>query len=272
MELFIAPGTTEIEDGLYCEREDIDTLVLPDSLERIGAEAFSGCVNLRALICPPSLSEIGPAAFMGCSSLRRAVLSEAQTEISDGCFLECESLNELRFSSKLKSVGSLALQGTALETFNAPISLGFIGEQAFWDCNKLREANVPNHSCIIEQDAFGSCYELTRGYIAAGYCGKDDPVSNLLYTLLILSCPDKHTAADISRAESFVRRNEALIMEWVLEHKNTASMTGIMQRRLIDTENIGKYVAMASERGYTELTALLLKFAGEADIEAEFEL
>ena len=45
----------------------MSSVVIPDSVTRIGNEAFCGCTSLSNIILPDSVTSIGESAFEGCS-------------------------------------------------------------------------------------------------------------------------------------------------------------------------------------------------------------
>lgn len=272
MELLIPFGTEYIEDGEYagCEAERI---ILPGSLLGIGSEAFANSPNLRELILPDSLTQLGAACFLGCGALETVGLPRSLRTIGEGVFVECGALKSVCFPDGLLRIEAMAFQSSGLQSVTVPESVEYIGENAFWECEALREANVLGRDTVIEENAFGCCYELTRGYIAPGCAGVCSPPEELLYTLLWCSCPERHREAESRRARDYIQRNEPLIMERIFKYNNVAAMTGLATQRLIKPESINAYVRQAAGLGLTEITALLLKCRGGAGIQdGEFEL
>ena len=47
----------------------LEKVVLPDTITKIGASAFSSCHNLTSIVLPQDIKEIGDHAFSGCWSL-----------------------------------------------------------------------------------------------------------------------------------------------------------------------------------------------------------
>lgn len=272
MELLIPFGTEYIEDGEFSECE-AERVILPESLKEIGSEAFSGCARLREISLPPMLRELSPAVFLDCEVLERVEMPEGLLEIGEGAFVNCGALREISFPSSLRRIDAMAFWGCGLESVTVPASVESVEENAFWECESLREANVLGRATAVGDNAFGSCYNLTRGYIAPGYCGKTDAPAELLYTLLWCTCPSRHDAATGERARAFIGANEQLVMERVFKYNNTAALTGIAELALLRPENINGYVRQAADAGLTELTALLLKARGAArDLDGEFKL
>ena len=143
-----------------------------------------------------------------------------------------------------------------------PVSVTHIGDNAFWDCPALRQADVGNPQAHIGINAFGNCPTLISGYMAPGYPEEASAPAELLYTLLWCSCPDRHTAATASRAEQFIRSQQDLIMERILKYNNVPAMTGLSARHLLSPERIDGYLQQALALELTEITALLLAAKG----------
>ena len=72
----------------------------------------------------------------------RVVVHRGVTAIAEDAFRDWTSLADVAFElgSQLETVGAHAFMGTALERFDAPISLRRIDAGAFANCRNLREA------------------------------------------------------------------------------------------------------------------------------------
>lgn len=248
--LEIFPGTREIISEQFMENSGVEKAVLPEGIEKIGAASFYLCENLREINIPSSVKTIGEGAFLYCSGLESIKLREGLEEIEN-----------------------LAFQCTGLRSVTVPESVKYIGEEAFFDCRNLAQADVLGKDTVIDDDAFGSNYSLVRGYIAGGFPQKVSPGSELQYSLLWASCPEKHDDEICARAIRFIQNNEMLVMERIFKYNNTAAMNGISRYRLLDESKVDGYVKYANDNGFTELTALLIKCKGEErNFEDEFEL
>lgn len=60
----------EVKDLSFCDK--LTSVVLPDTIEKIGNTAFSGCVNLKRVKLPYYLRTLGNAVFSMCSSLTKS--------------------------------------------------------------------------------------------------------------------------------------------------------------------------------------------------------
>jgi len=272
--LTIAPGTQYIKSQQFSENPEIRKLIIPDGVGFMEDEAFAECEALEEVILPEGLVNISVAAFASCVSLNKINIPSTVKSIEDGAFLFCESLQSIELPEGLEEISSLAFQSSGLESISVPATVKSIGEEAFFECPSLMHADVLGHETRIGLNAFGSNYALLSGFIAPGYPQLEQSGSSeLLYTLLWCSCPEKHSEATTKRAESFIRSQEALIMERILKMNNIPAMTGLAQRGLLAAANIDKYLKAALSAGQTEISALLLKAkAVSGSDEEEFEL
>ena len=93
--IHLSEGVTSIGSCAFYARDescdwyptaDLTTVILPDSLQRIGDAAFTYCVKLQSVIIPDSVTDIGRSAFAWCSSLEEVVISNNLTTIPAGLF------------------------------------------------------------------------------------------------------------------------------------------------------------------------------------------
>ncbi len=77
---------------------------VPDSVKRIGAEAFKDRGNISKVILPDSVEEIGEAAFAGCSSLTETEGGSNVRKISDRAFADCP-INTIHIPASVESIG-----------------------------------------------------------------------------------------------------------------------------------------------------------------------
>lgn len=107
------------------------TLILPDTLQRIGKYAFQGCTAMNDIIIPASVTYIGEGAFYGCPSLDYIYFKEdiTITEIPE----------RLCYGGSLKGVGIAYNNGTFTKDDNIefPESITKINNNAFENCSSM---------------------------------------------------------------------------------------------------------------------------------------
>lgn len=248
--LEVFPGTEYLESEKFAENPEIRSVILPEGLKHVSVACFHACTELREVSLPSTLKSVDDGAFLLCENLHRILLPEGLEEISD-----------------------LAFQESGLVQITVPASVKRIGEEAFFACPLLCEANVSGADTDIAVNAFGSNYSLIRGYIAPGFPAESCPGSELMYSLLWASCPDRHSEETSRRAEAFITANQSLVMERIFKYNNVPAMTGIAGRCLLNPAEIDGYVKQSARLGLTELTALLIRAKGSADtFDEEFAL
>ena len=84
------------------------TLVLPESVKKIGSGAFSGVSGLKKIIIPGSVKEIASNAFSNNKTLETVVLNEGIEIIGISAFSQCDSLTNVQLPSTVKKIGSYA--------------------------------------------------------------------------------------------------------------------------------------------------------------------
>ena len=64
----ILDGITEITDNFLLGASDLKSMRIPDTVERIGKQAFSSCIELVDVYIPRSVTAIDNYAFDNCSN------------------------------------------------------------------------------------------------------------------------------------------------------------------------------------------------------------
>ena len=83
-----------IGDAAFSESNIIE-IGLPQTLEKIGDEAFYGCSRLRNMTYPESLKSIGVSAFEDCVKMTEVVLCENVEKIEAYAFAGCTGLTNV---------------------------------------------------------------------------------------------------------------------------------------------------------------------------------
>jgi hypothetical protein len=131
----LGDGLGRISDGLYSGME-LRGLRIPDSVESIGASAFSGCTKLENLNFPKSLSVLGEYAFDGCNRLRFSnsgeLSSSSLTTIPEACFRNCFLLDYMYVPQTVTTIGASAFYSTDVGFWEFPKNLTDVGDYAFY--------------------------------------------------------------------------------------------------------------------------------------------
>ena len=176
-------GVTSVGTIAFYDQE-IDKVIFPSSLKRIGVSAFAECDNLIEIFLPDGLEIIESEAFRECDNLEYIEIPNSVIEIGKNVFYgtPCYNLTErengvLYIDNHLIYAGSLpedeyiikdgvvsvaanAFSGKSIRKVTFPKSLRGIGDSAFSYCTKLENIVIPDGLVFIGEHAFDSCESI----------------------------------------------------------------------------------------------------------------
>lgn len=170
-----------IPNNAFRDRWAIKSIKLPSRLEKIGDEAFRGClfseielpstlteigswafhknINLEEIVIPDGVTHLYSCTFYECNNLQRATLSNNITVMENDAFCRCD-LRQVVLPDSLKTMQSWIFQyNYNLESVIFNEGLTNIGEYAFQE-TKLREVIMPSTMEAIGRYAFYRCDSL----------------------------------------------------------------------------------------------------------------
>ena len=150
---------TEIADGAFSSSW-ISGLQIPESVRRIGNEAFYECIALEWVDMPSEMDEIGERAFYGCESLSFIEIPQGITELKSAAFRNCKSLESVTLPQSLQAISDRVFREcSALSQIKIPKNVDLIGNEAFHSCKNLSTIVVENLS-KLGNNVFAYCDEL----------------------------------------------------------------------------------------------------------------
>lgn len=173
-------GVTTIGENAF-RGMDMMTATLPDTLTKIGDDAFYSCEELTGITIPSGVTSIGEAAFGSCTNLSYATIPDTVTIIDEIAFDGCENLTEINLPDGLKTIGRIAFRDTGLTSVTIPggATIGtsaFLGsaltsvtlesgvtsipDSAFARCEDLKYVSIPNTVQSLEDESFYWCRAL----------------------------------------------------------------------------------------------------------------
>ena len=167
------------------------SITIPDTVKRIGDYAFSGFSNVTDIDLPEGLEYLGWDPFSGCNSLSYD-WEYYDLRVLDGWVLGPWS-GEMGYSyvesadmSAAKGIAAGAFSGcSSLQSAILPVSLKIIPHSAFSYCTALTDIVIPTSVTNIEAWAFSSCSSLTNitfvGNAPAVQSDPNDAESNPFY-------------------------------------------------------------------------------------------
>ncbi len=139
----------------------INSVYIPDSVERIEFRAFWNCTFLTEVRLSESLKEIDSSAFAGCASLEEITIPRTMKVIGEYA-LANSGIESVQIPDTVVSIGNNAFNGcTKLTSVCIPDSVTTIGERAFSDCSVLENVTLSQQLTSIDNSAFANCKELS---------------------------------------------------------------------------------------------------------------
>ena len=184
----VVPDNVRVIDDCAFADVPLETLVLGNSLDSIGAEAFEGGGDrnhhnfIETLTIPSSVTYIGELAFRGCERLKTIIIKEGQPltigeraftycqelssvyipnsaiEIREEAFRYCTKLTSVSIGDNIKTIGMYAFAGCP-NIVNLTLGKGLeeIGSGAFMECNKMKTVKFHEGLKKIGGSAFMEC-------------------------------------------------------------------------------------------------------------------
>ena len=165
----------------YPENRDGNSYEVPNTVKTIDANAFISCKNLQTIVIADSVEKIGDSAFDG-SKLKTINLGGGITNISNKPFYgawNLTNINVITENDKYESEnGILFNKGKTIlikcppvtmngETYEIPNTVAEIGAQSFYG-SQIKNVIIPNSVKKIGSESFFRCYNLEEVNLPEG--------------------------------------------------------------------------------------------------------
>ena len=134
----------------FCDRTDIQSVVIKSGVTSIGYHAFNSCKNLVSISIKSTVVRIGMAAFSGCKALKDISIPSSVKYIDDSAFIGCTTLTSVDIPASVESIGEHAFYGcTNLASITIPNGLTNIGGWAFLETKWLENERKKNPLVVV---------------------------------------------------------------------------------------------------------------------------
>ena len=137
--------SVKIDDKTFYNFNNLEKVILPDSMEDIGISAFAFCSSLEEIKLPQNIKRIRQYTFDSCTSLEKIIIPEGVEVIEKNAFWQCKNLKKVIL----------------------PKTLEIIQDNAFLSCNNL-EIIIPENVKKIGYKAFGYVQSIYYNGVAKG--------------------------------------------------------------------------------------------------------
>lgn len=138
----------EIADYAFEDVQEINDVIIPDTVIKIGLEAFCWCETLNSIKMTNSVKQIGAGAFCGCHfqdiKLTENVREYEMSEYDEGLgFFSGNKFIEFSVPENIKRIGDQTFNYCSeLKRIYISSSVEEIGKHVFYGCNSLEEIVV----------------------------------------------------------------------------------------------------------------------------------
>ena len=177
VDLVIPEGVTDIDRGAFRQCKKLESVVFPNSVDRIPANLFFENATLKSVVLPAHVS-VGSKAFHFCAALESVTLTRGGEDaappvqedavIGDEAFSWCMKLKHFEFPEGIRSIGKMAFINCDMESVELPSGVETIGEQAFCQCAAMKTLHLPDSVKTIGAEAFLNCFVLEDLKLPAG--------------------------------------------------------------------------------------------------------
>ena len=159
-ELKLHPSVKTIAYDTVRNKESLRAVRIPETVTRLGDEAFAYAEELCEVYIPDSVEFIDRRAFFGCTALKRVRLPKGVKHIGTEAFCCCRALSEINLPEGLITLGDYALSDTALTEVRLPLSIENLGAWAFASSKELTKVDIPDGLVKLPRYIFTGCTEL----------------------------------------------------------------------------------------------------------------
>ena len=264
----IIPGSvTSIDDYAFIG-SGLTSINIPNSVSKIGYEAFHGCANLTSVNIGTKVKTISDRAFSFCPNLTSITVASGNTILDsrDNCNAVFNTSSNTLIAgckntvipSSTSAIGNWAFEGcTGLTDITLPTGVITLGDYAFSNCENLTNIELPNTLTEINSHAFGSCSSLACIIIPASVNHIGFAAFQGCSNLTSINLPDAITAIDDAIFQYCSSLEDIVIPETVtyIGEEAFANCLGLTE---IEIPSATTFIGSGAFRDCTNLTSIVM--------------
>ncbi len=268
---------TKINDRAFFNR-NITSVIIPDSIKEIENDAFGGCAQLNDITLPDTPIKIGKGVFSNTLYIQTDdnwdqdgllyigkhliathykhdtfVTKEDTLSIAGGVFY-CSQITSAEITGNVKSIGENAFYNCQkLETLILHDGIEIIARNAFSYCSSLTNVTIPGSVPVIDEYVFSSCKNLSSVNVLEGVTKIESNAFDKSKNIESFTLPESviSIASDIFNDTKIYNNPE-----------NWENNTFYVDNHLISTKNY-IYGTLTIREGTTNINALAFSYRKE---------
>ncbi|MBQ7038869.1 MAG: leucine-rich repeat domain-containing protein [Clostridia bacterium] len=169
---------TEIDSSAFYNNTYLTSVVLPDSVKKIGDLAFAECHKLDAVSIPPSLKKLSGSAFNRCDISKVYI-----TDVAAWCNIEY--IGNVFGVGPFGSTRKLYLNNSLITKLIIPEGVTHTSFYAFFGCDSITCVVLPKSILSVANGSFSNCTNIKDVWYAGSESDKSSISINSGNTYLI---------------------------------------------------------------------------------------
>ena len=205
----IRSGVTGIGTDAFYGCDELEVIVLPDTVTQLDDNAFGNCPALSDILVAadnPAYKSVdgalctkdGTVLVKGPANAGTFVVPDGVTTIGDYAFFGAKQLKNIYFpEGSLTTIGAHAFAFCeGLTELLLPAGVTEIGTYAFAHCTRLKSVALPASLTRVGEMAFFSAGPLDTGIALVDYAGTEQQWNAIAFSDAVLSGTAKHFSAE----------------------------------------------------------------------------
>lgn len=160
------------ENGVLTSYIGTEEIVnIPETVTKIGRNAFRDNKTIKKVLLPEGLTEIGYSGFYQCLNLEEIFIPSTVEVIDSYSFYKCSKLAKINLPDSLVRIGDygFAYCSGLTEELNLPFNLDKIGGYGFYNCvNISGNLEIPESVSSLGSYCFSGCKNISGDLVIHG--------------------------------------------------------------------------------------------------------
>ncbi len=265
----IPDGVREIDAYVFATKDIVEVFV-PNSVRRIGENAFEYAKELSRVTISGGVEEIGESAFQLCEALSKIVIPNSVKVIGAMAFQGCDCLAdenglvivnnvlydyvgegvEVKIPYGVEAISAHAFDGnTDITDVTIPNSVTSIGEYAFDMCRGLEKLTIPDSVKFIGEKAFDLWLDLTLEVTEGSYAEEYAKENGIPFAYTAGHKPEKTACVEAKPetpdGEGTISENKTVFISYSSKETSLAEQT----KRVLEKNGISCWLSTESIPG-----------------------